>query len=296
MFNPEAAGVSPRVRDVIAHALSSELKLDVAETKRRHHATHLAAGAAHEGFDAVVVLGGDGTLNEVINGLVGTGVPVIPIPGGGTNVFARTLGLPKDPIEATSVVLEHLREGAQPRSINLGRVNGRAFAFCAGVGTNAAIVRSVERRAKMKKSLGEALFVFKAVSTFVMTPRRRPALTLQIEGTEIGRLHDVIVCNSDPFTFLGARPFRLCPDASFDTGLDLLGLRSIRTPFLLRTVFAAFGDQRHRRFRNIEMLHDVESFTITATRPVPLQVDGDFDTENSVFEFTSVPNGLSVLC
>ena len=106
VFNPGATRVSPRMRDVIAHALSDELKLDVVETKRRNHATHLAAGAAHEGFDVVVCFGGDGTLNEVINGLAGTDVPLVPIPGGGTNVFARTMGLPKDPIDATSIVLE----------------------------------------------------------------------------------------------------------------------------------------------------------------------------------------------
>src|SRR5437660_14407 len=137
LLNPEATSVSPAVRDVIARALASELKLDVAETKRRHHATHLARGAAHEGFDIVVCFGGDGTLNEVINGLAGTDVPLIPLPGGGTNVFARTMGLSKDPIEATTTILRHLQEGVLPRRINLGSLNGRAFAFCAGIGIDA---------------------------------------------------------------------------------------------------------------------------------------------------------------
>src|SRR5439155_3793713 len=149
LFNPGATRVSHRTRDVIAHALSAELKLDVAETKRRNHATHLARGAAHEGYDVVVCFGGDGTLNEVINGLAGTDVPLIPLPGGGTNVFARTMGLPKDPIEATTLVLRHLQEGASPRRINLGALNGRAFAFCAGVGIDAAVVRAVERRFRL---------------------------------------------------------------------------------------------------------------------------------------------------
>src|SRR5437899_1861365 len=143
ILNPEATRVSHRTRDVIAHALSAELKLDIAETKRRNHATHLASGAAHEGYDVVVCFGGDGTLNEVINGLAGTDVPLVPIPGGGTNVFARTMGLPKNPIEATSIVLEHLHDGTEPRRINLGRMNGRMFSFGAGAGLDAQGVRCV---------------------------------------------------------------------------------------------------------------------------------------------------------
>src|SRR5258708_13103065 len=107
LFNPEATRVSHRTRDVIAHALSAELKLDISETKRRNHATHLARGAAHEGYDVVVCFGGDGTLNEVINGLAGTEVPLVPIPGGGTNLFARTMGLPNNPIQPTTTVPQH---------------------------------------------------------------------------------------------------------------------------------------------------------------------------------------------
>lgn len=280
---------------MIAHALSTELKLEVAETKRRHHATHLAAGAVHDGYEAVVSLGGDGTLNEVINGLAGTSVPVIPIPGGGTNVFARTLGLPKDPIEATSVVMEHLRAGAQPRRINLGRVNGRAFSFCADVGVVAAIVHGVERRHRLKKTIGEAFFVAQAVKTFLFSPRRNPPLELRAGDRTIGGLHEVAVCNSDPFTFLGARPFRVCPDASLDTDLDAVALTSIRTPSILRIVFKAFRTQSHTKMKIVRTLHDVERFTVTSARPVPYQVDGDYAGEDDVFEFSSDRGALSVL-
>jgi diacylglycerol kinase family enzyme len=103
--NPEATTVTPATRDVIARALSSDLLVDVAETKRRGHAQHLAAGAVHEGYDIVVVLGGDGTLNEALNGVAGTDTPLAVLPGGGTNVFARTHGMPRDPIEGTAALL-----------------------------------------------------------------------------------------------------------------------------------------------------------------------------------------------
>lgn len=295
VFNPEATSVSPRVRDVIAHALEAELKLDIAETKRRHHATHLARGAAHEGFDAVAVLGGDGTLNEVVNGLAGTDIPVIPLPGGGTNVFARTLGLPKDPIEATSVILEHLHEGRPPRHINLGSVNGRAFAFCAGVGYDAAVVRAVERRFRLKQRIGESYFVLQALRILLPASRWNPPMRIECGGETIGNLHEVIVGNSNPFTFLGRREFKLCPRAELDAGLDVTALTSMRTPTLVRIALSAFGSGKHIGFRSVRALHDVDRFTVLCDRPLPYQVDGDFAGEGTRFEFESRPRALSVL-
>jgi len=295
IFNPEAAGVSPRVRDVIAHALSSELKIDIAATTHRHHATELAAGAVRDGYEAVAVLGGDGTLNEVINGLAGSDVPVIPIPGGGTNVFARTMGLPKDPIEATSVLLEHLRTDPPARRINLGRVNGRAFAFCAGVGIDAAVVHSVEQNPRLKKRFGEVFFVALAVRSFVFASKRNGPLTLAGPTETYDGLFEVAVCNSDPFTFLGARPFRVCPAASLEGGLDAAAMSSIRVPIALRIVLSSFGSQKHLKMRSVRTLHDADGFTVEAARPMPYQVDGDYSGEATTFRFESVPGALSVL-
>src|SRR5437762_892046 len=203
LFNPGATRVSHRTRDVIAHALSAELKLDVAETKRRNHATHLARGAAHEGYDVVVCFGGDGTLNEVINGLAGTDVPLVPIPGGGTNVFARTMGLPKNPIDATSIVLEHLHDGTEPRRINLGKMNGRMFAFCAGAALDAQVVHNVEQAAGTRRRFGEWSFVTHAVAAALKLQGRRGPLRVYVDDQMIERAHAAVVCNSKPYTFLG---------------------------------------------------------------------------------------------
>jgi diacylglycerol kinase family enzyme len=296
MFNPEATNVSARVRDVIARALSAEIELEVAETKRRDHARHLAAGAAHEGFDLVVCLAGDGTLNEIINGLAGTDVAIAPLPGGGTNVFARTLGLPRDPVEATAVLIERLREGAAPTSINLGRVNGRAFAFCAGVGFDAAVVRAVERVARLRKKMGDWLFVTTALRVFFFAYDRTIApLTLRAEGQEVSGLRLAVVCNSDPFTFLASRPFRLCPRASSERGLDLTALRTMSTLPVLRVVWRAFGSGGHTRLRAVHDLHDSAGFELESDRPLPLQVDGDFVGEDVRFVFESEPEALRVL-
>jgi len=295
VFNPGATRVSPRMRDVIAHALSDELKLDVVETKRRNHATHLAAGAAHEGFDVVVCFGGDGTLNEVINGLAGTDVPLVPIPGGGTNVFARTMGLPKDPIDATSIVLEKLHNGAEPRMINLGKMNGRMFAFCAGAALDAQVVHNVEQAAGTRRRFGEWSFVTHAVTTALRMQGRRGPLRVYADGQVIERVAAAIVCNSRPYTFLGDRMFDVCPRADIEKGLDATVVRTIAIPTILRVVIAAFGSGDFNKIRKANAFHDLDGLRVEADRPVPVQVDGDYAGTASTVEFESVPRALAVI-
>ena len=295
VFNPEATSVSSRVRDVIARALASELKLEVAETKRKEHATHLARGATHDGTELVVVLGGDGTLNEVVNGLAGSEVPIIPLPGGGTNVFARTMGYPKDPIEATSVAIERLQSDVEPRAINLGRVNGRFFAFCAGIGFDAAVVRGVERRFKMKKKIGEPFFVYTALGQAVRYPRREAPIAIDVAGEHLDAVKSVLVCNSDPFTFWGDRALRLCPGADPTKDLDVTAVTSMSIPRLLRIAGRAFGKGKHIELKYVRSFQDVAAFTVTCSRPVPYQVDGEFAGEGDSFSFESVERALRVL-
>jgi diacylglycerol kinase family enzyme len=133
------------------------------------------------------------------------------------------------------------------------------------------------------------------VKTFVLAPRRNPPLELRVGDRTISGLHEVAVSNSDPFTFLGPRPFRVCPDASLDSDLDVLALTSIRTSSILRLVFKAFRTQSHTKMKNVRTLHDVERFTVTSARPVPYQVDGDYAGVDDVFEFSSDRGALSVL-
>ena len=295
LFNPGATRVSPRMRDVIAHALSDELKLDVVETKRRNHATHLAAGAAHEGYDLIVCFGGDGTLNEVINGLAGTDVPLVPIPGGGTNVFARTMGLPKNPIDATSIVLEKLHSGAEPRYINLGKMNGRMFAFCAGAALDAQVVHNVEHAARTRKRFGEWSFVTHAVAAALSLQGRRGPLRVFAEGQVIERAHAAVVCNSSPYTFLGDRRFDVCPRADIEKGLDATIVTTVALPTILRVVAAAFGSGDYSKIRKVKTFHDLERLRAESDAPVPVQVDGDYAGTATSIEFESVPRALAVI-
>lgn len=296
ILNPEATTVTPRVRTVITRALSSDLVVDVAETKRRGHAQHLAAGAVHEGYDLVLVLGGDGTLNEVINGVAGTDIPIGVLPGGGTNVLARTHGIPEDTVEATAALLERLREGTPPKRINLGMVNGRYFAFCAGVGLDAAIVRAVERRFRMKKAIGEWFFVTTGVRVFFFAYNRRetPLRLLMPDGSEHRKLRTVIVGNSNPFTFLGERSFQLTPLADADRNLDVTGVRSLALPHVLRFLWRAFGSGGQIHLRKVLGLHDLDAFTVVADHAMPLQLDGDYVGEAERFEFASAPSALAL--
>ncbi|HEX6235889.1 MAG TPA: diacylglycerol kinase family protein, partial [Acidimicrobiales bacterium] len=166
LVNSRASSVTPRGRVVIQKALSADHQVTMAETSRRGHATRLAQGAAASGVDAVVVLGGDGTLNEAANGLAGSACALAPLPGGSTNVFARTVGLPNDPIEATGVLLDALARRSV-RRVGLGSVNGRYFLVHTGVGFDAAVVEQVERRSGLKRYASHPLFVYAAFDTWM---------------------------------------------------------------------------------------------------------------------------------
>ena len=143
IVNATASSVTARTRVVIQKALGADHDLEVAETSRRGHAARLARGAATEGFEVVAVLAGDGTLNEAADGLIGTDTALAPLPGGSTNVYARTLGIADDPVEATSVLLDSLERRSFQR-IGLGRIGDRHFLFHCGVGFDAAVVEAVQ--------------------------------------------------------------------------------------------------------------------------------------------------------
>jgi len=311
VVNPKATQTSVRVRDVLARALGSDLKLDVVETQRRGHAIELGARAAVEGFDLVVVLGGDGTVNEVVNGILrgddGQPVPrtdqpaLAAIPGGSTNVFHRALDIPLDPVEATGDLLEALREG-RSRWIGLGRASStgeadRWFTFTAGVGLDADAVRMVERARAKGRPATPSRYVRATLGRFFFgTDRRHPALTLERPGEEpVPGLFLAIVGNTTPWTYFRNHPITLTRDASFDTGLDLLAMRRLGT---VGTLYAASGMLTGvgARGRAKLALHDLHDFRIVAERPMHFEVDGDYLGERSSVEFTSVPAALRVIC
>ena len=282
IVNASASAVTARARVVIAKALSADHDVSVAETSRRGHATRLAQGAAVDGAGCVVVLGGDGTLNEAANGLAGSATALGVLPGGSTNVFARTIGMTNDPIEATGELLAAMAAGQRHR-IGLGSVNGRYFLFHVGAGFDAAVVAQVEKRGALKRYAGHPLFIYATLLTwFRHYDRSRPRFAISVDGSVIDDASFAIVQETNPYTFLGNRPFNTAPTAGFDDGLSLLAFRSLKLPTLLGGIASALGTGRTLgRKRGLVQRTDVDRIVITGHGPFPYQVDGDYlgDTE-----------------
>jgi diacylglycerol kinase family enzyme len=297
IVNTSASSVTARARVVIRKALSADHDVTLAETSRRGHATRLALDAAATGTDVVVVLGGDGTLNEAANGLAGSDTALAALPGGSTNVFARTIGVVDDPIEATGQLLAALARGAI-RRVGLGSVNGRYFLFHVGCGFDAAVVAQVERRAGLKRYAGHPLFVYAAFDTwFRHYDRSRPRFGVQFkDGTVVDDGYFAICLNSNPYTYLGTRPLNLAPEADLEHGLTMVTFRSIGFATILRAVASALGrGSRLRRDRRIDYRSDLDGLVVDGHGPFPYQVDGDYLGEADRLEFRHEPDRLCVV-
>jgi len=286
---------------VLVHALSADLDVEVVQTTHRGHAIEVGRRAAKEGHDLLIALGGDGTVNECVNGLLENGPnPAGPalavVPGGSTNVFARALGMPDDPVEATGLVLDALREGRR-RTIGLSTADGRWFTFCAGVGLDAEVVGEVERRRERGRGASAALFLGAALGKFYReTERDRPPLTLAIPGEDsIEGVFLVIVQNTAPWTYLGSLAINACPEASFDTGFDILALLRLRTLSTARHVRQLLQPGSRPHGRDVVARHDLTGMRVWADRPTAVQLDGEPVGERVSIYFASHPDALSVV-
>ncbi|MEN8651005.1 diacylglycerol kinase family protein [Streptomyces sp. 21So2-11] len=316
VVNPAATTTSARTRDVLMHALASEMKLEAVTTEYRGHARDLARRAADSGeIDLVVALGGDGTVNEVVNGLLHNGpdpdrLPGLAVvPGGSTNVFARALGLPNDPVEATGAILDALSTRSE-RTVGLGLAAGtpgtedesvpaRWFTFCAGYGFDAGVIGRVEQQRERGKRSTHALYVRQVVRQFLAEPHRRHGvITLERPGQDpIKDLALSIVCNTAPWTYLGNRPMYASPAASFDTALDVLGLTKMSTPAVARyaTQLLTSTPERGPHGKHAVTLHDLTDFTLHSKAPLPFQMDGDHLGLRTSVTFTGVRRALRVI-
>ncbi len=297
LVNSAASSVTARRRVVIQKALSADHAVTLAETSRRGHATRLAQGAAAAGTDVVVVLGGDGTLNEAANGLAGTSCALAALPGGSTNVFARTIGLPNDPIEATSDLLDALEAGHIKR-VGLGSVNGRYFLFHVGMGLDAAAVAQVERRSGLKRYAGHPLFIFAGFDTWIRHyDRSRPRFSVRYEdGTVVDDGYLSICLNTNPYTYLGNRPLNLAPETTLERGLAVVTVRTLAFGRTLRIIGSALGQGRHlRTSRWTDHRSDLTRLTVTGYGPFPYQVDGDYLGETELLEISHEPNILRLV-
>jgi diacylglycerol kinase family enzyme len=303
VMNPKATSTSERTREVLAHALAGELDTVIGETAYRGHAVELARTAAEDGVDLIVALGGDGTVNEVVNGIMGAALPdgaprpdLGVVPGGSTNVFARALGLPNDPVEATGVLLDAIHENRR-RPVSMGLADDRYFTFTAGYGFDAAVVGIVEeRRSSGHKSTG-SLYIRSALRHYWHgLDRRNPPIGMKMaDGTEIPRLFMAIVTNTSPWTYLGNKPIVITPDSSFEDGLDLFGVTRMSGRAALRIVRQMFtSSEKLVRGKNVSLHHDLTEFTLTADVPTDFQVDGDHLGLRESVTFRAIRDALRV--
>jgi diacylglycerol kinase family enzyme len=296
IVNPYATTVSARLKSLVVYALQSRYTVEAVDTEQRDHATQLTREAAQEGYDVVVAFGGDGTVNEAANGLAKSNTPLTCLPGGSTNVWCRTLGIPNDIVDATEHLLR-MADDFRPFRVDLGRVESRHFVFSSGVGLDASVVERVDEHPYRKARFGAWYYTYAAVATFnsryLISPPRVQVTAggRQLEGVT------VVVQNSDPFTFFRNRPIRVGEDVSLDSGsLSLTVLKrasALELPTLIPRLFSARARtvQRHRQ---VEGMSSLSSARVKATdnRPFPLQVDGDYLGDFDEVEYGITPGGL----
>ena len=296
MVNSFASSVTARNTVVVHRRLARGHDVEVVETNRRGHATRFAHDAARRGIDVVIGYGGDGTLNEVATGIAGTDTALGVLPGGSTNVFARTLGMPNDPVAAADLLAGGLDAG-DLRPIGLGRVNGRFFCFHTGIGFDAAVVRAVEERASLKRWLGHPLFIWAGVSTWARGyDRHEPHFRLDADGH--GVIDDgyfSIVLNTNPYTYLGNRPLDLSPAATLDRGLVVLTFRTMRVSSILRGLGSALGGVGVTTSDDLVEWRDVDRMVVSHDEPFPYQLDGDYLGNVDRLEFDHVPDAVQLV-
>jgi diacylglycerol kinase family enzyme len=297
IVNETATAVTARRRVLVQRVLGADHKLEVEETSRRGHAARIARGAALEGVDAVVVLAGDGTLSEAADGLAGSATALAPLPGGSTNVFARSIGVPYDPVQAAERLVVSLARSSF-RRIGIGVADGRRFLFHAGLGLDAAVIGQVERRSFLKRYGTHPLFVATTVDTWMRRyDHRRPRFRVELgDGEVVGDSAFAIVSNQRPWSYLGRRPLMIAPEAGLDVPLTLTLFRSASLPVLLSGAASAMQrGQRLMHHPKVVQRTDVRALTVTGYGPFPWQADGDYLGDTDRLRISWQPDALTIV-
>jgi diacylglycerol kinase family enzyme len=298
IVNPYAATVSDRLRHLVVYALQGRFEVDAVDTEARGHATELCREAAHEGYDVVVAFGGDGTVNEAANGLLGSTTPLCCLPGGSANVFGRLLGIPGELVDATEHLLA-MADDWRPRKVDLGVVNGRCFTFASGLGLDASVVARVDSKPHLKARLGPYYFTWIAVTTCARHYLLRPPRLLVDSGGETLEGVTAIVQNGSPFTYFQNRPIDIAEGASLDSGALSAAVLGRATPLGMsllgwRALSRRARVVHHRQVRGLEGISEMTVRTADA-RPLPLQVDGDYLGEVPEARYSIRPRALNVV-
>jgi len=298
VVNPYATTLSDRLKHLVVYALQGRYEVEAIDTQRQGHAIELCREAASEGYDVVVAFGGDGTVNECANGLIGSDTPLTCLPGGATNVYCRMLGIPNDVVDATEHLLR-MADDWRPRPVDIAMVNDRAFAFSAGVGLDASVVERVDRHPHLKARLGAWYFTSSAISVFLRKYVFKPPRLEVTAGGERFEGVTALVQNGDPYSFFQTIPLHMAENVALDSG-DLAGVVLERaSPIDMPTVlFRALARKpRIVKHRRVSSYSGVDAVTVRSAdgRPMPVQVDGDYIGEVETAEFSVRPGALRVV-
>jgi diacylglycerol kinase family enzyme len=300
--NPKATTVSSRLKNLVVYALRGRYEVEAVETESQNHAISLTREAARDAYDLVVAFGGDGTVNEAANGLVGSHVPLSVLPGGCTNVVCRMLGIPTDVVDATEHLLG-LADGLEPRRIDLGKVNDRYFVASSGIGLDADTARWADEHAPLKSRAGPLFFSYAALMSFYgKYLGRPPRIVVETNGDRVEGV-TAVVQNSDPFTYFNDRPVRVCTPTTFDDGclsMTVLERASQRDmPVLAWKLLTNRGSvSDHPQVRSFSNVYTatVKALSVNGEpRPFPLQVDGDYIDEYTEARFEICPGSLLIV-
>jgi diacylglycerol kinase family enzyme len=310
IVNPNATSTTPAGRDLLAHALESRFTLTVTHTDHRGHAIEIGRDAVRDGIDVVIVHGGDGTVNEVVNGILGECGPnptaptgptpaVAVVPGGAANVFARALGISPDPVEATNQLVDLLdarRHGQQWRRIGLMGCGDRWAIFTAGMGVDGAVVAAVEAQREKGRKVTASRYIRTAVREMLISARRDPTLTVHLPDRDpVPGVHFAFLSNSSPWTYVNTRPIWTNPTTTFETGLGVFAITRMNVFANLALVFRMWAKKPRIEAKHLIREDDLAWIRITSSTPADCQIDGDYVGTRSEMTFTSVRDALSVV-
>jgi diacylglycerol kinase family enzyme len=288
--NLAAEATSPRVKDVIVRALSSDLRLEVVDTAAPGHATALASEAARNGYELVVAFGGDGTLSEVANGLVGSDTMLAILPGGATNVVCRNLGLPADIVGAMGHLLNRLRH-REIRRISVGRTGDRCFLISCGVGLRPPAAGQPHTEDSGRHLLESAFHA--AVREW---RGREPLMRLTAGDASSYDVVVALISNIPQPAYVRGWPVTLAPEARLEEGLDVLAMRHLPLSYVPRLAWSSLAGGSHTRYKQAVYLHDVGSVRLRSCGPpFPVHIDGEFVDERTQVEVELIRDGLAVL-
>ena len=299
VVNTKASRVTPELREGVLEALTGRRRFDVVNTDSEEGAVDTCGAAAAGGHDLVIAFGGDGTVSAAARGLAGTGVPLACIPGGYTDVFARSIGVPRDPV-AAAARLAGLPRGTEPRTVALGSVDGRPFLFAAGLGFSASLMEGMAAAGEAKNALGSVYAGWRATSVAArMVAGGAPRLRVDAGGREV-EVVGAMAQNSDPLTFLGPFPIRICPGAALGPeGFSLAALRTARVRDAARLAPRAVSGSAERVAAHPRMEHwpALREARITSLDDdgVGVETDGDFLGRRRVVELGVFAEKLLVL-